>query len=155
MKEITELGLLFLLFYTAYIDVRKMEIPNRNLFLLLICSLVSIKTVPGFSIGERLLGLLSASGILFGITCMCPGAFGGGDIKLMAVCGLFLGWRKSLLALYFAILSGGAYGAVLLASGKKRAADLIPFGPSLVFGMMLAWFWGDKILTWYWHLVKG
>ncbi len=66
---------------------------------------------------------------LFLITLAVPGGFGGGDIKLMAACGLFLGWKLCLLSLCFGLLTGGLYGIWLLAAGKKGRKEHFAFGP--------------------------
>jgi leader peptidase (prepilin peptidase)/N-methyltransferase len=60
-------------------------------------------------------------------------ALGGGDVKLMAGVGGFLGAAHGLLALFLGTLAGAAWSAVLLARGADRKAA-IPFGPFLVAG---------------------
>ena len=152
MKIMTVAVFLGLLFLIAAEDWKTMEIPDTLLVLLLVLSVVSMKTMPDLLIRERLLGAVSASGILFVISCLIPGAFGGGDIKLMVVCGLFLGWRRSLVALYLAILTGGIYGAILLGTRRKCRSDHIPFGPFLCLGMLIALFRSEQILSWYRNL---
>ena len=78
-----------------------------------------------------------------------PGAFGGGDIKLMAAAGLFLGWQHTLLAMFFGILGGGFYGMYLLAARKADKKDHFAFGPFLCVGIVLALLFGDPVLAWY------
>ena len=78
-----------------------------------------------------------------------PGAFGGGDIKVMAAAGLFLGWQHTLLAMFFGILGGGFYGMYLLAARKADKKDHFAFGPFLCVGIVLALLFGDPVLAWY------
>ena len=66
-------------------------------------------------------------------TCYIPGAFGGGDIKLMAVSGAFLGTGPVVCAMFFGLLTGGAYGAFMLKSKKLGKKDVFAFGPFLAF----------------------
>ena len=74
---------------------------------------------------------------------------GGGDIKLMAAAGLFLGWQHTLLAMFFGILGGGFYGIYLLAARKADKKDHFAFGPFLCVGIVLALLFGDPVLAWY------
>ena len=79
---------------------------------------------------------------MFVLALLIPGAFGGGDIKLMAVSGLFLGTASIVCAMFFGLLTGGAYGAVMLKSGKLGRKDHFAFGPFLAFGLASAAFYG-------------
>ena len=65
------------------------------------------------------------------------------------LCGLFLGWKLSLVALFLAVVTGGFYGIYLLAAGKKGRKEHFAFGPFLCAGMFLAYFWGTPLLDWY------
>ena len=77
------------------------------------------------------------------------GAFGGGDIKLMAAAGLFLGWQNTLLAMFFGIVFGGIYGIYLLAAKKAGKKDHFAFGPFLCAGIVIAMLFGGPVLEWY------
>ena len=67
---------------------------------------------------------------------------GGGDLKLGAMLGAFLGWKALLLALFVAVVLGGVVAIVLLASGLRGRKDPIPFGPFLAIGGAVAIFLG-------------
>jgi len=84
------------------------------------------------------------------LTLLIPGAFGGGDIKLMAACGFFLGWKLNLIALAIGIFTGGIWGIWLLATKKKERKEHFAFGPFLCVGVVCAWFLGERLLDWYW-----
>lgn len=77
---------------------------------------------------------------------------GGGDVKLGAFIGLMLGFPLSLLALILSFLTGAIFSVGLILSGKKHFGQTIPFGPFLVFGSLIALFWGNQIIDWYLHL---
>lgn len=74
---------------------------------------------------------------------------GGGDIKLMAMLGGFLGWKGVLLTTFLGSLSGSVIGVFLMIIHKKDRKHKIPFGPFLVLGSMITLFYGQEILYWY------
>lgn len=74
---------------------------------------------------------------------------GGGDVKLGALMGLALGFPNALVALMAAFLSGAVISLILIFSRKKHLGQVIPFGPFLVFGSLVALFWGQRIIEWY------
>ena len=74
-------------------------------------------------------------------------AMGGGDVKLMAMVGSLIGAPKALLVnLVVAPVLGSAVGLFLRFRYKK---ELIPYGPFLSIGSIIAIFWGDSIVAWY------
>lgn len=77
---------------------------------------------------------------------------GGGDVKLGAFMGIMLGFPNAFIALVLAFFSGALVSVFLITTGKKRFGNIIPFGPFLVLGSLIALFWGDKIFDWYIHL---
>lgn len=79
-----------------------------------------------------------------------PVAMGFGDVKLAAVLGAFLGWEKFLVALFLAVTLGALFGVAQRIAGGGR---LIPFGPYLLVGALLALFFGDALLAWYFGLL--
>jgi leader peptidase (prepilin peptidase) / N-methyltransferase len=103
---------------------------------------------------DALLGTLVGGGILYLVAVLSRGGMGGGDIKLTAMVGAFLGWRAALLTIFLGTLSGSVIALLLLASGKKSRKDPMPFGPFLVLGAILALFWGDEIIASYFRLVR-
>lgn len=74
---------------------------------------------------------------------------GWGDFKLSILMGLFLGWPKILVSLFFAFFTGGIVAIFLVIFGKKKMKSEIPFGPFLVSGTFFALFFGEKIINWY------
>ena len=76
-------------------------------------------------------------------------ALGGGDVKLMAMIGTFLGPQGVLITTFLGALLGAIIGSLWLkVSGKGRDTP-IPFGPFLVVGAYVALFWGQEIFRWY------
>jgi leader peptidase (prepilin peptidase)/N-methyltransferase len=81
-------------------------------------------------------------------------AMGGGDIKLMALNGLFLGaWPELAMVIAFSALSGAIVGTVLIISGVKSRQSPIPYGPFLSGAAVLVLLWGDGLWHKYLQLV--
>lgn len=91
---------------------------------------------------DRLIGALVIAVPMLLLTLLIPGAFGGGDIKLMAVSGWFLGCAPVICAMFFGILTGGTYAGVMLATKKLGGKDHFAFGPFLAAGLMIGAVWG-------------
>lgn len=149
MEAVTIAAFLGMLAVVAYTDWRTMKIPDRFTLVLAVIGAVSVVTMPGIRLADRLIGVFSVSVPLLLITLIVPGAFGGGDIKLMGACGLLLGWKLSLVSLVLAVMTGGFYGIWLLAAGKKGRKEQFAFGPFLCLGMVVALFRGEELLAWY------
>jgi prepilin signal peptidase PulO-like enzyme (type II secretory pathway) len=72
---------------------------------------------------------------------------GEGDIDIGIMMGLLLGWKLILVALFLAYISGAIVGLFIMRI-KGRGAQ-VPFGPFLLFSLLLTFFWGNAILNWY------
>jgi leader peptidase (prepilin peptidase)/N-methyltransferase len=131
----------------SVIDFRTYEIPfGINLFIL---ALGLVRAVTDFSnIVTYLIGSLSVS-IVLAILYYATGgrAIGGGDVKLMAACGLLLGWKLIILA----FLLGCVLGAVIHVIRMKVSGEgrVLAMGPYLSMGVLIAALWGGRLLTWY------
>lgn len=102
---------------------------------------------------EHMAGMLCVSLPMYLLICLIPGAFGGGDVKLAAGMGVFLGMRKCLLAFLLGTVAAGVYGMTLLLSGKKDRKDNFAFGPFFCGSAFFVCFWGMDFLKWYIGLV--
>lgn len=97
---------------------------------------------------EYVLGFFMVSVFLWLIYVLSKGrAIGGGDVKLMAVAGLFLGWKLNLVALIFGCL----YGSVIHIIRMKKSGEgkQLAMGPYLSAGIVTAMWFGNSIITWY------
>ena len=104
---------------------------------------------PEMTILDRVLGFFIISLPMYLLTLLIPDCFGGGDIKLIAVCGLLLGWKLTLLAAFIAILMGGAYAVYLMITKKVKKGAYIAFGPYLSVGIVVSLLYGNVIINWY------
>lgn len=132
----------------SMIDLDTMTIPNS---LVIACLVVTVISYPfiDISIVDRLIGFFAVSLPLYLMNYVIPDCFGGGDIKLIAVCGLMLGWAHLLVGMFIAIVIAGCYAGYLMLSHKVDRKDHIAFGPYICFGMFLALLYGENLLQWY------
>ncbi len=103
---------------------------------------------------DSLLGILIGGGVLF-ITAYGYYVFtgkegmGGGDIKLLAMIGAFVGWTGAFFTLFAASISGAVVGLTLMALWGKKSKYAVPFGPFLSLGAILYLLAGEQIIFWY------
>lgn len=100
-----------------------------------------------------LIGVLAGGGLIYGTGVLGTlifkkDAMGGGDVKLMAMMGAFLGWQKIILVFFMAPVL--ALPTALFFKFVKRV-DVIPFGPFLSLAGWIAFLWGDVLIRWYWR----
>ena len=133
----------------GFIDHDTMEIPDSLSICAAIIGVLSIFLTDAAPWYSHLIGAFIVSVPLFIITMFIPGGFGGGDIKLMAACGLYLGWADEIFAFFVGVVIGGIYAVHLMMSGKKGRKDHLAFGPSLCIGVAAALFVGDYLVDFY------
>ena len=132
----------------ALIDAETQLIPDRLNLALAVCGVLGTLLSPAGWL-PHLIGAFCVSVPMLLLCLAIDGAFGGGDIKLMAAAGLFLGWQNTLLAMFLGILGGGLYGIWLLAAKRADKKDHFAFGPFLCAGIVIAMLLGEPILQWY------
>jgi len=142
--------LTLLLIVVSFIDYHHKIIPNRLILIGLITGLIS-NTLYNFkgNILNGTIGLLIGGGLFLIIALVTRGAMGGGDIKLMAVLGLWLGWKEILLVSFLSFIVGAVISLVLLGLKIKGRKDYIPFGPFISIGAFVTIYYGTEILNWY------
>jgi leader peptidase (prepilin peptidase)/N-methyltransferase len=142
-----------LLFIVAAVDARTKEIPNILNLALLLCGIGAIWIWTDVTIASRIIGIFVVSFPMLLLSVLITGAFGGGDIKLMASTGFLLGWQNILIAAFIGIILGGIYGGVLLVLGIKERRDHFAFGPFLAFSIFYVLVWGKDTLTIYFQII--
>ena len=133
----------------AVIDFNTSEIPDSLIIALIPCSIASIWLQPEITLLSHIIGFFSVALPLLILTLIIPGAFGGGDIKLLAVCGFMLGWQLTLLSFFIALLLGGSYAIYLMLSGKRKRGEHMVFGPAICIGIAVSIYFGRIILDFY------
>lgn len=133
----------------AAIDLRYQIIPDAITLPGVLAGFVASLAGQRVSWFESAGGILLGGGLFVAVIVLSRGGMGGGDLKLGAMLGAFLGWKALLVALFAAVVLGGLSAVALLASGKLARRDAIPFGPFLAVGGALALLAGDAIVAWY------
>lgn len=142
-------AVMFGLLTVSLIDIDTLEIPNGLIIFLLIPAVCLTFLKDGTSVLDHIIGAVCVSVPLLLLALIIPGSFGGGDIKLMAVCGLAMGWKLTLFSLFVALLLGGGYAIYLLSAKKGTGKKQFAFGPSLSAGIAAAFLAGDAVIGWY------
>ena len=137
-----------------FIDIAHQIIPDKI-------------TLPGIVIGfagsfvatdvtwqQSGLGILLGGGILFAIAegyylLTKRDGMGGGDIKLLAMIGGFLGWQSLLFVVFASSLSGSVVGIAAMLKQGKGGQTRIPFGPFLALSAMFFLFFQNEIVYWW------
>jgi leader peptidase (prepilin peptidase)/N-methyltransferase len=137
-------------------DARHYLIPDEytwgGLVIGLAASLVGgwqgfLQAVIGAAAGFGLLYVVGVGGKwMFGEEAM-----GGGDIKMMAMVGSFVGWKGVLLTIF----SGALLGTLIFVPLSLRKKRLVPFGVFLAVGAAVTFVWGDAIIEWYRRFLSG
>lgn len=140
-------GMCSALVVLSVIDARTRIIPPGTTIFILVLGLGRVLCdLPNWQLYA--IGLVAVSVPLYIILIVTGGrGIGGGDIKLMAVCGLFLGWKLIIIAFFLGCLLGSVIHLSLMAA--KRAGRALALGPYLSLGVFLSMLWGGALLDWY------
>ena len=149
MSTIINVIYVIILLCVAWQDYKTRIIRNKFHIAIFSLAIVQMLLISEYRITDRLIGMLAVSVPMLLLTLLIPGGFGGGDIKLMAASGFFLGTSSILCAMNLAIISGSVYGIIMLKNRKRDRKDQFAFGPFLVIGLSIAAFWGNEIVSWY------
>lgn len=109
---------------------------------------------------DSLIGLLAGGGVLYAIAIgyyllRKQEGMGGGDIKLLAMIGAFLGWQSLLFVIFFSSLSGTIIGIAVLVKQGKGGASRIPFGPFLSTAALVFLFFQEQIFYYFNMYLQG
>jgi leader peptidase (prepilin peptidase)/N-methyltransferase len=74
---------------------------------------------------------------------------GGGDVKMLAMIGAFLGWELTIVTLVLSSVLGSITGIAVLALGRGDMKSALPYGTFLAVGALVASLVGADILNWY------
>jgi len=138
----------------AFIDLNEQIIPDVISLPGIVIGLILSFIVPYISFINSVLGALIGGGIILiiawvGSIIFKKEAMGGGDVKLAAMIGAFLGWRYMVISLFLGFFLGALAGIFLILSKIKRKEDMVPFGPFIALGSIITLLCGEKIIAWY------
>jgi leader peptidase (prepilin peptidase)/N-methyltransferase len=131
----------------SVIDFRTYEIPaGINIFLGIAGIIRVLYDFENYM--YYIIGFVCVSGFLFLVYVITRGkGIGGGDIKLMAVSGLILGWKYNILAFVIGCILGSVIHLLRMRISKED--KVLAFGPYLSAGIMIAILYGKPIMDWY------
>jgi len=141
--------LLATLVVVTAIDLQHQLIPDVITLPGIVVGLAANLAIGHVSWLDSVIGIVMGGGLFLVIILVSRGGMGGGDMKLGAMLGAFLGWKALLFALFAAIVLGGVVAIAVLVSGLRGRKDPIPFGPFLAAGGAMALFWGERIIDWW------
>jgi leader peptidase (prepilin peptidase)/N-methyltransferase len=168
IKLIAMMVLMVMFITVFFIDLKHYIIPNEIIIFGIAAGLI-FAILKGFNyynwnydwsslkdagLGFLVGGLTFFLIVIIGEWIMKAEAMGMGDVKLMAVVGLFLGFKITILSMFLAFIIGSIVSIFLLATKIKGRKDQIPFGPFIVMGSVVAMIWGDQILRLYFSVGK-
>jgi len=137
----------------TFIDLKEKIIPDVVSYPFIIIGFLFSFFRKDLTPMNSFLGILAGGGSLFliavaGTYLFKKEAMGGGDVKLAAMIGAFLGWQLTLLSLFFGFFLGAIIGIIVLVLSKGKS-EIVPFGPFIAVGTIIAIFWGQNIINWY------
>jgi len=138
----------------AFIDLNEQIVPDVISLPGIVIGFIISFFVPYILFINSALGIVVGGGIilvigLVGSVIFKKEAMGGGDVKLAAMIGAFLGWRYIMISLFLGFFLGALAGIILILSKIKSREDVIPFGPFIALGSIITLLWGEKIISWY------
>jgi len=142
----------------AFIDLEHQIIPDVISLPGIVVGFLCSFLIPWLSWSDSALGILLGGGSLFVIATgyqLLTGreGMGGGDIKLLAMVGAFMGWKAVLPIIFLASLLGTLVGVPLMLVQRENARLALPFGPFIVCATLVFLLWGGLLFNYYLRLI--
>lgn len=143
--------LTFILIIITYVDLNIYIIPPSLNIAIAILG-VAMCLYDYSNIAEHIIGLLAISIPLYILIVATDGrAMGGGDLKLMAACGLLLGWKCIVLAFFLGCIFGSVIHVIRMKVSNE--SHRLALGPYLALGIFVSMLWGMDMISWYLSLI--
>jgi leader peptidase (prepilin peptidase)/N-methyltransferase len=138
----------------SFIDLDHFILPDRFTLTLIPLGILSSFFKSDFNWIDSITGLLVGGGfiLIFSATYYLVrkrSGMGGGDMKLMAGVGAYLGFKLALLTLMIGTIAGTMVAIPYLLIKKKKMDSMLPFGPFLALAAVICLFWGEEIFNWW------
>ncbi len=149
-----------ILILVSFIDLDFRIIPDSLSFSGIIIGFLSSLVIKAITPLQSLLGILVGGGILLCVALIYEKithkeGMGGGDVKLLAMIGAFIGWQGIPFVILVSSFVGAIVGIVFIIFAKKDTKFAIPFGPFLSLGAILYIFFGPQLIRWYLSIGGG
>ena len=147
---------ILLLIVATFVDLEHMIIPDEIsiggtfvgfIFSFIRADITWLQSIIGIILGGGILLLIIKGYFLL----TKKEGMGGGDVKLLAMIGAFLGYKSLLFIIFSSSLLGTIIGIPLIMAKKDKSSLAIPFGPFLSLGAVIYIYFGEKIIKWYFH----
>jgi len=163
---ISPLYLIYFAFFAAltlvsFIDLAHRIIPDVISLPGIIVGVVISLFHPQLAITNSLIGALLGGGSLYVVASAYHlvtkrEGMGGGDIKLLAMIGAFIGWKGVLFTILCSSFIGSVVGVTLmLMFSQADSKYAVPFGPFLSLGAIMYVLWGEFLINWYMGILGG
>ncbi len=135
------------------IDLEHHLLPNVITLPGIVAGLI-VSTIAPPGLKDALIGTLIGGGVLWAIgeayyRYSGREGMGGGDVKMLAMIGAFLGWKLVLVTLVLSSVAGSVIGVTVIALRRGDMKYALPYGTFLALGALAASLVGDQIVTWY------
>jgi len=135
------------------IDLEHQLLPNVITLPGIVVGLIASAVLPP-GIVDALIGVLIGGGVLWLIgeayfRFSGHEGMGGGDVKMLAMIGAFLGWKLVLVTLVLSSIAGSVIGLLVIAIRKGGMKYALPYGTFLALGALVASLAGESIVNWY------
>lgn len=135
-----------------FYDLLYKEIPDRFSLTAAAIALAGGFSLETHELSSMLIGAAIIAGFFLIQFLASKGRWiGGGDIRIGLIMGFYLGFEHGILALILAYAVGSLVSITLLLQRRVKGKTEIAFGPFLIIGTLIAVFYGEQILNWYWQ----
>lgn len=146
------MGFCSALIAVTFIDLDHFIIPDSITLPGIVIGLLLTWLVLPLTINDAMLGIGVGAGFFWILALLVPQGMGGGDIKLIAMVGSFIGLKGTLFTIFLGSLFGSILGIIGIAVFGKSRKSKIPFGPFLAIGGLMALFWEEQLTRIYFDI---
>jgi len=157
-------GIIYYIFISTllvitFIDIDHQIIPDTISIPGIPAGFIASFVLPSLTYMDSLLGILAGGVSLFLVAWIYElikgkSGMGGGDIKLLAMIGAFIGWKGVLFTIFISSAVGTLTGIIIMLRTQKGLKLAVPFGPFLSIGAVIYIFFGPQLIYWYLNLLR-
>lgn len=157
-------GIIYYIFISTllvitFIDIDHQIIPDTISIPGIPAGFIASFVLPSLTYLDSLLGILAGGVSLFLVSWIYElikgkSGMGGGDIKLLAMIGAFIGWKGVLFTIFISSAVGTLTGIIIMLRTQKGLKLAVPFGPFLSIGAVIYIFFGHQLIYWYLNLLR-